>query len=107
GIALSALPRTGKSATAVIIPITLILQFISGVYLQFNILPTWLQNFAGIFPLKWLAQGMRSVFLPDSFKTLEAGHAWNLTGVLIATIIWLVVGLVLCRVTFRWIRKDS
>jgi ABC-2 type transport system permease protein len=107
GIALSALPRSGKSATAVIIPITLILQFISGVYLQFNVLPAWLQNFASIFPLKWLAQGMRSVFLPDSFKTLENGHEWNLTGVLIATVIWLVVGLVLCRVTFRWIRKDS
>jgi ABC-2 type transport system permease protein len=107
GIALSALPRSGKSATAVIIPVTLILQFISGVYLQFNVLPVWLQNFAGLFPLKWLAQGMRSVFLPDSFKVLEQGHEWNLTGVLIATGIWLVVGLVLCRVTFRWIRKDS
>jgi ABC-2 type transport system permease protein len=107
GIALSALPRSGKSATAVIIPITLILQFISGVYLQFSALPTWLQNFASIFPLKWLAQGMRSVFLPDSFKAVEQGHSWNLTGVLIATLIWLVVGLVLCRVTFRWIRKDS
>ena len=106
GIALSALPRTGKSATAVIIPITLILQFISGVYLQFSLLPAWLQNFASLFPLKWLAQGMRSVFLPDSFKVLEQGHEWNLTGVLIATAIWLVVGLVLCRVTFRWIRKD-
>jgi ABC-2 type transport system permease protein len=107
GIALSALPRTGKSATAVIIPITLILQFISGVYLQFSALPPWLQNFAGVFPLKWLAQGMRSVFLPDSFKVVEQGHEWNLTGVLIATAIWLVVGLILCRVTFRWIRKDS
>ena len=107
GIALSALPRSGKSATAVIIPVTLILQFISGVYLQFNVLPVWLQNFAGLFPLKWLAQGMRSVFLPDSFKVLEQGHEWNLTGVLIATAIWLVVGLILCRVTFRWIRKDS
>jgi ABC-2 type transport system permease protein len=107
GIALSALPRSGKSATAVIIPVTLILQFISGVYLQFSVLPTWLQNFASIFPLKWLAQGMRSVFLPDSFKVVEQGGSWNLTGVLIATAIWLVVGLVLCRVTFRWIRKDS
>jgi ABC-2 type transport system permease protein len=107
GIALSALPRTGKSATAVIIPITLILQFISGVYLQFSVLPHWLQNFASVFPLKWLAQGMRSVFLPDSFKVVEQGGSWNLTGVLIATAIWLVVGLVLCRVTFRWIRKDS
>jgi ABC-2 type transport system permease protein len=107
GIALSSLPRSGKSATAVIIPITLILQFISGVYLRFSDLPTWLQNFASIFPLKWLAQGMRSVFLPDSFKVVEQGGSWNLTGVLIATAIWLVVGLVLCRVTFRWIRKDS
>jgi ABC-2 type transport system permease protein len=107
GIALSALPRTGKSATAVIIPITLFLQFISGVYLQFSVLPHWLQNFASVFPLKWLAQGMRSVFLPDSFKVVEQGGSWNLTGVRIATAIWLVVGLVLCRVRFRWIRKDS
>ena len=107
GIALSALPRSGKSATAVIIPITLILQFISVVYLPFSQLPLWLQNFAGFFPLKWLAQGMRSVFLPDSFKVVEQGGSWDLPGVLIVTAIWLVVGLVLCRVTFRWIRKDS
>jgi len=107
GIALSALPRSGKSATAVIIPITLILQFISGVYLPFSQLPLWLQNVAGFFPLKWLAQGMRSVFLPDSFKAVEQGGSWDLTGVLVATVIWLVVGLVLCRVTFRWIRKDT
>ena len=40
GIALSALPRSGKSATAVVIPIVLLLQFISGVYLQWNMLPT-------------------------------------------------------------------
>ena len=107
GIALSALPRSGKSATAVIIPITLILQFISGVYLSFSQLPAWLQNFASIFPLKWLAQGMRSVFLPDSFKALEMGGSWNLGGVALVTTIWLVLGLVACRLTFRWIRKDS
>jgi ABC-2 type transport system permease protein len=107
GIALSALPRSGKSAVAVILPITLVLQFISGVYIQFSVMPTWLQNVASIFPLKWLAQGMRYVFLPDTYKTLEQGGSWNLTGILIATLIWLVVGLVLCRVTFRWIRKDS
>jgi ABC-2 type transport system permease protein len=107
GIALSALPRSGKSATGVIIPITLVLQFISGVYLQFSVMPSWLQNFASVFPLKWLAQGMRYVFLPNNYQTVEQGHSWNLTGVLIATLIWLVVGLILCRVTFRWIRKDS
>ena len=107
GIGLSGLPRTGKSATAVIIPITLVLQFISGVYLQFTALPEWLQNVASVFPLKWMAQGMRSVFLPEGFEVLEAGEVWNIEGVAIALAIWLVVGLVLARVTFRWIRKDS
>ena len=107
GIALSGVPRSGKSATAVIIPITLVLQFISGVYLQFTMLPEWLQNVASVFPLKWLAQGMRSVFLPEGFKTLEQHGSWELSGILVVTLIWLVVGLVVARFTFRWIRKDS
>jgi ABC-2 type transport system permease protein len=107
GIGLASLPRSGKSATAVIIPIVLVLQFISGVYLRFSDLPEWLQNVASVFPLKWLAQGMRAVFLPENFEAFEPGEVWNLAGVAIATGIWLVVGLVLARLTFRWIRKDS
>lgn len=107
GIGLSGLPRSGKSATAVIIPIALVLQFISGVYLQFTALPEWLQNIASVFPLKWMAQGMRSVFLPANFEVLESSGSWDLAGVALYTGIWLVVGLVVCRVTFRWIRKDS
>ena len=107
GIGVSALPRTGRSATAVIIPIVLVLQFISGVYIQFSALPDWLQNFASIFPLKWLAQGMRSVFLPESFAADEPGGTWQHPLTLLVTVIWLVVGLLLVRITFRWIRKDS
>ena len=107
GIGLSGLPRSGKSATAVIIPITLVLQFISGVYLSFSQLPEWLQNIASVFPLKWMAQGMRAVFLPENFEVLERGETWDLPGVAIATGIWLVVGLLLARLSFRWIRKDS
>jgi len=107
GIGLSALPRSGKSATAVIIPIVLVLQFISGVYLTFTNLPVWLQNIASVFPLKWLAQGMRSVFLPSTFEAAEQGASWNLAGVALVLGIWLVAGLVAARLTFRWIRKDS
>lgn len=107
GIALSSVPRSGKSATAVIIPIALVLQFISGVYLGFSQLPGWLQNVASIFPLKWMAQGMRSVFLPDDFKTVEVGGSWDLANVALVTGIWFVAGLVVCRLTFRWIRKDT
>jgi len=107
GIALSRVPRSGKSATAVVIPIVLVLQFISGVYLAFSQLPDWLQNVASAFPLKWMAQGMRAVFLPENFESAEPGGVWNLAGVALATGVWFVVGLVVCRVTFRWIRKDS
>lgn len=107
GIGLSSLPRSGKSATAVIIPIVLVLQFISGVYIQFSMLPEWLQQLANVFPLAWLAHGMRAAFLPETFATLEAGGEWNLAGIAIVCGIWLVAGLVLARVTFRWIRKDG
>ena len=107
GIGLSSLPRSGKSATAVIVPVVLVLQFISGVYLMFSDLPEWLQNVASVFPLKWLAQGMRHVFLPDSYAVLEQGGTWNLPGVALVLALWLVVGLVLARITFRWVRRDS
>ncbi len=107
GIGLSALPRSGKSASAVIIPIVLVLQFISGVYIQFSMLPEWLQSIANVFPLAWLAHGMRAVFLPDAYAALEPSGEWNLAGVAIVCGIWLVAGLVLTRVTFRWIRKDG
>jgi ABC-2 type transport system permease protein len=106
GIALSAVPRSGKSATAVVTPVVLVLQFISGVYLQFTALPDWMQNVASIFPLKWMAQGMRSVFLPDSFAAAEQSGSWDLAWVAVVLCVWLVVGLILSRVTFRWIRRD-
>ena len=107
GIGLSSLPRSGRSATAVVIPIVLVLQFISGVFIQFSALPAWLQTVASIFPLRWLAQGMQSVFLPESFAAMTPTGTWQHGLTLLVTGIWLVAGLVLARVTFRWIRKDG
>lgn len=107
GIAISALPREGRRATATIVPIVLVLQFISGVYLPFTQLPDWLQTVAGVFPLRWMASGMRSVFLPEGFASAEPGGAWHLgigTAVLTA---WLVLGAVVCLLTFRWNRRDA
>ncbi len=107
GIAISALPRSGRSATAVIIPIALVLQFISGVYLAFSILPSWLQSVANVFPLRWMASGMRAAFLPASFESGEPGGTWALMTGALVMIAWLVLGLIVCRLTFRWIRKDG
>ena len=107
GIALSSVPRSGKSASAVVVPIMLVLQFISGVYLQFYALPEWMQNIASLFPLKWMAQGMRAAFLPEDFAVLEQHESWELGWVALVLIAWLVVGLVISRLTFRWIRRDA
>jgi ABC-2 type transport system permease protein len=106
GIALSSVPRSGKSSAAVVIPVVLLVQFISGVYIAFSMLPEWLQNAAGVLPVKWVAQGMRSVFLPDSFRTAETSGSWDVGLILIMLLGWLVIGLILSRLTFRWIRRD-
>ncbi|MDG4823331.1 ABC transporter permease [Asanoa sp. WMMD1127] len=105
GIAFSSVARTARSAPAVVTPVALILQFISGVFFVFTSLPTWMQTVAAIFPLKWMCQGLRSVFLPDSFASQEPGGSWELGKVALVLGIWCVIGLVLCITTFRWTTK--
>ena len=74
GIAFSSLARTGRSAPAVVTPVALVLQFISGVFFVFTELPDWMQQVAALFPLKWMCQGLRSVFLPESLRRPGAGR---------------------------------
>jgi ABC-2 type transport system permease protein len=108
GIAFSSVPRTGKSASAVVVPVVIILQFLSGIYFPFSQIPDWVQTFSGFFPLRWMAQAMRSVFLPDFMVSQEPGQTWALgTGALIMAA-WLVAGLLLAFRFFRWqARKDG
>ena len=108
GIAMSSVPRTGKSASAVVVPIVLVLQFISGVYFMFDQIPTWMQSFAEVFPLKWMAQALRSVFLPEYMVHAEPRDSWELGTGAIVMALWLVLGLFLALKTFRWqARKDG
>ena len=85
----------------------LVLQFTSGVFFVFSQLPTWMQHVASLFPLKWLTQGMRSVFLPDSFATQEVAKSWELPQVALVLAIWTVIGAVLAITTFRWQRRGE
>ena len=74
GIAVSSLAKNGRSASAMVTPIALVLQFISGVFFLFSQVPVWMQTIASFFPLKWMAQGLRSVFLPDVAGRRGAGR---------------------------------
>ena len=107
GIGFSSVPRSGRSATAVVSPVVIVLQFISGVFFVFNDLPAWMQRVAEVFPLKWMAQGMRSVFLPPELVSTEVSGSWQHPQTAVVLTTWLLVGLVVCLRTFRWVRRDA
>ena len=104
GVAFSSVPKNARGASAIVSPVVIILQFFSGVFFIFTDLPQWMQQVAAIFPLKWMTQGVRSVFLPDSFATREVAGNWE-TGRTFAIIgAWLVVGLIWAVRSFKWER---
>ena len=107
GIAFSVVPKNGKGASAVVSPIVLVLQFTSGVFFVFSQLPQWMQVFASFFPLKWLTQAMRSVFLPEAAQSLEVAGSWELGRCAAVLAAWCVGGLVLSLLFFRWNKRGE
>jgi ABC-2 type transport system permease protein len=107
GIAISSLAKNGRSASATVTPFALLLQFISGVFFQFSEIPAWMQTVAAFFPLKWMAQGLRSVFLPDALAAAEPAGSWELGRAALVLGAWCIAGLLLCVWTFRWQERDT
>jgi ABC-2 type transport system permease protein len=66
-----------------------------------------LQQVAAIFPLKWVAQGMRSVFYPDALASQEMAHAWEPGRTAIVLGLWAIGGLLLCAKTFSWYKRGT
>ncbi len=103
GIAISGLARDTRAAPALTQLPYLTLQFISGVFVTpVSALPVALVTLASLFPVKWMAQGFRSVFLPDAMVRFEMAGSWELDRVALILGAWCVGGLVLCLLTFRW-----
>ncbi|HEY7174736.1 MAG TPA: ABC transporter permease [Micromonosporaceae bacterium] len=108
GIAYSSVPRSGKAAPAVVTGPALVLQFLSGVYFVFGQVSQTIQHIGALFPLKWIAQGYRSVFLPERLTVLEPAHSWEPLRTALVLGIWSAAGLFVALRTFRWrSRTDS
>jgi ABC-2 type transport system permease protein len=107
GIAISGIARSAQSAAATTNVPYIALLFLSGVYITIDSLPDWMLSVGSLFPIKWAAQGFRSVFLPDAMTRVEPAGAWEhgMTAVVLGG--WCVVGLVLCLMTFRWTNKRA
>jgi ABC-2 type transport system permease protein len=105
GIAISSFAKSAQSASAVTNLPYVGLQFMSGVYIPVGQLPDWMITVGALFPVKWAAQGFRSVFLPDSMVVQEAAGSWELGKTALVLGTWCVIGLALCLLTFRWTNK--
>jgi ABC-2 type transport system permease protein len=104
GIAASSLARTERSAAAVMNLPYIVLAFVSGIFFTpISALPEPLVQFGSIFPLKWMAQGFRSAFLPDTILPQEiVTSSWEHGRIALVLGAWCIGGLLLCLTTFRW-----
>lgn len=101
-IAYSWLIPNARSAAALVTPVFVVLQFISGVFFPFNILPHWMQQLAALFPLKWMVQGLQSALLPASYQQAMPAGTWEVGKTAAVLGVWCVLGLLLCLASFRW-----
>lgn len=101
-IAYSWVIPNARSAPALVTPIFVVLQFISGVFFPFGMLPSWMQQVAALLPLKWMVQGMESALLPGTYQQATPAGSWEIGKTALVLAAWCVIGLVLCLATFRW-----
>lgn len=81
------------------------LQFVSGTYVPLMVLPAWMLAIGSVFPVKWMAQGFRSVLLPPEMVVFEPAGSWEHGRIFLVLAAWSIVGLVCCLRVFRWSDK--
>lgn len=92
--------RPARVVPFVVAPVV-VLAFVSGVFGPPTSLPGWAQGVVQVFPLYWLAHGLRSTSLPAGAEALEIGGAWH-PGIAAAVLAaWAVVGVVLAPLVLR------
>lgn len=67
----------------------------SGAMFPLSALPEMVQKIASVFPLKWMAQGLRSALLPDAARAAEPTGSWELPTVALILTAWAVLGFLL------------
>lgn len=101
GLILGAVLPNGREAIGLITIPWVVLMFISGVYASSASLPCAVQVVGGIFPMRWIGQGLRGAMLPDEFKTAEIGDTWDRPATFAVLLVWTVVGGILAAYLLR------
>lgn len=95
GAALGAVLPNPREALALIMLPVMGLLLISGAVFPITSLPMPVQQVASVFPLKWMAQGLRSALLPDAARAAEPAGSWELPVVALVLTAWAVLGFLL------------
>jgi ABC-2 type transport system permease protein len=106
GIFISNLASNAVSAAVVTNGPAVGLQFVSGTYVPLIVLPTWMLTLGSIFPVKWMAQGFRSVLLPPRMVAFEPAGSWEHWHIFLVLMAWSIGGLIACLTVFRWSDKN-
>ena len=101
GFALVSVVRNEDSAQPVTQAVMLPLYFISGVFVASSVLPHWLSNVAGVFPVRHLAAALLAAYNPH---VTGAGFAWRDLAILVA---WGLFGLIVALRRFSWVPLSS
>ena len=96
GIALTRITTTADSASAIGPFATVILAFVSGVFIPVADLPTWLADIGRIFPLAHLAEGLQR-----TYSATTAGDAIDGSNLAVLAL-WGIGALAVAIRTFRW-----
>ncbi|ANI37603.1 ABC transporter permease [Mycolicibacterium vaccae] len=106
GIFISNLASNAVSAAVLTNGPSVALQFVSGTYVPLMVLPTWMLVIGSVFPVKWMAQGFRSVLLPAEMVVFEPAGSWELWRIFLVLAAWSIGGLIGCLAVFRWSEKN-
>lgn len=102
GIFVSNLASGAVSAAVITNGPAVALQFVSGTYVPLIALPAWMLTIGSVFPVKWMAQGFRSVLLPPNMAAFEPAGSWEHWTTFLVLTAWSVGGLIACLAVFRW-----
>ncbi|MGW7490211.1 ABC transporter permease [Streptomyces sp. NPDC054786] len=95
GAAIGAVLPNPREALALIMLPSMALLVTSGAMFPLASLPALVQKIASVFPLKWMAQGLRSALLPDAARAAEPAGSWELPTVALILTAWAVLGFLL------------
>ncbi|WP_079064111.1 ABC transporter permease [Streptomyces sp. NRRL F-4489] len=95
GAAIGAVLPNPREALALIMLPSMALLITSGAMFPLSRMPAVVQDIASVFPLRWMAQGLRSALLPDAARAAEAAGSWQLPTVALVLGAWAVLGFLL------------